>query len=97
MGQKIDSLEVKLGKLDRSPKKNWVEKAGGLPRYIEDIADSIHRKRGIPISSAIPIAIEQVKKWAAGGEGVNATTKAKAAKAVAQWEKLKAKSKAKGD
>lgn len=78
--------------LDRSPKKNWVEMAGRLPAYIEEIAKSIHEKRGMPISSAIPIAIATVKKWARGGDGVNPDTQAKAAKAVAEWEKLKASS-----
>lgn len=79
--------------LDRSPRKNWVEKAGDLPAYIREIARSIHEKRGMPLEQAIPIAIATVKKWAAGGDTVNPDTRAKAAKAVAQWEALKAKSK----
>lgn len=77
--------------LNRSPRKNWVEDAGELPPYIREIARSIERKRGMPLSQAIPIAIAQVKKWAAGGENVSAATRAKAAKAVAAWEALKAK------
>lgn len=81
--------------LDRSPKKNWVEKAGELPRYVREVARSIEKKRGLPLSSAIPIAISQITKWAAGGEGVEADTVAKAQKALAQWEALKAKNKAK--
>lgn len=79
--------------LDRSPKKNWVEKAGGLPPYVRKIARAIHEKRGIPLSEAISYAIGRLKKWAAGGDGVSAATQAKAAAAIAAWEKLKAKSK----
>ena len=81
--------------LDRSPKENWVDKAGGLPSYIERIAKHLHADRGMTISHAIAAAINRVKKWAAGGGGVSAATRAKAAKAVAQWEKMKAKTRAK--
>jgi hypothetical protein len=81
--------------LDRSPKKNWVEKAGGLPDYIERIAKHIHYEGGKEIGTAISMAISQVRKWAAGGEGVSAKTQALASKAIAAWEALKAKSKAK--
>lgn len=80
--------------LDSSPKKNWVEKSGGLPNYICKIARAIMRS-GKSKSSAIAIAISRTKKWAAGGDDVDADTRAKAAKAVAQWEALKAKNKAK--
>lgn len=82
------------GRLDRSPKKNWVENAGGLPKYIEDIALALERD-GMPLSRAIPTAISRVKKWAAGGDDVKADTRAKAAKALAAWEALKSKNKAK--
>jgi len=88
-------IELAKGRLDWSPKKNWVENAGGLPKYIEDIALALIRDHGMDRSKAISIAIGRVKKWAAGGGGVDADTKAKAAKAVAEWEKLKAKNKAK--
>lgn len=92
----VDALTLKLarGTLDRSPKKNWVENAGGLPAYIEKIAKSLHEKRGMTISRAIATAISRIKVWAAGGGGVDADTRAKAAKALAQWEALKGKSKA---
>jgi hypothetical protein len=43
---------------------------------------------------AIPVAINRVKQWARGGGGVKPDTVAKAASALAAWEKLKAKSKA---
>jgi hypothetical protein len=78
--------------LDEKPGKNWVEEAGGLPNYICRIARAIKRT-GKTTSQAIAIAVSRVKVWAAGGGGVNADTRAKAAKAVAQWEALKAKSK----
>lgn len=75
--------------LERAPGKsdNWVERAGGLPDYIERVAKHIHYEGGKEISRAIAMAISQVKKWAAQG-------KAEAVKAVAQWEALKARNKA---
>jgi hypothetical protein len=76
--------------LDSSPKKNWVENEGGLPDYICRIARAV-MKSGKSKSSAIAIAISRVKKWAGGGDDVDADTRAKAAKAVAEWEALKAK------
>lgn len=77
--------------LDKSPKVNWVEKAGGLPPYVRKLARGI-MKSGHDLSSAISIAISRIKVWAAGGGEVNADTRAKAVKALAQWEKAKAKS-----
>lgn len=79
--------------LDSSPRKNWVEENGGLPSYICRIAKAIMRS-GKSKSQAIAIAVNRVKKWAAGGSDVDADTRAKAVKAVAQWNKLKAKNKA---
>lgn len=82
--------------LDRNPgKSNWVEDQGGLPNYICEIARSIHRKRGLSISRSISIAVGAVKNWASGQGDVDADTRAKAAKAVAQWEAKKAKARAK--
>lgn len=76
--------------LDEKPGKNWVEGAGGLPEYICQIARAIKRS-GKSTSQAIAIAVSRVKKWATGA-GVDADTQAKATKALAQWEKLKANS-----
>jgi hypothetical protein len=84
-------VTLSRGLLDRSPKKNWVEESGGLPKYIEDIAHDLHTERGMSISRAIATAISKVKKWAAGGDDVKPDTRAKAAKAVAEWEALRAK------
>lgn len=97
MTSALERLEVKLaGRLDFSPKHNWVEDAGGLPKYIEDIAIALIRDHGMKREHAIPVAINRVKKWAAGGDDVKADTRAKAAAALAQWEALKVKNKAKG-
>lgn len=82
-----------VGTLDRSPKKNWIEAAGGLPHYIEEIAKDLVDK-GHPISRAIAIAVSRVKVWAATSK--NPDVKAKASVAVVEWEKLRAKSGAKG-
>lgn len=81
-------------------KDNWVERTGSggsggkLPNYICRIARAIMRS-GKGRSQAISIAVSRVKVWAAGGDDVTAKTRAKAAKAVAQWEAMKAKNKAK--
>lgn len=80
--------------LDSSPKKNWVEKAGGLPNYICHIAKGV-MKSGKSKSQAIAIAVSRCKVWAGGGSKVDADTRAKAAKAVAEWEALKGKNAAK--
>lgn len=75
-------------------KSNWVEAGGGLPSYIRRIAEHLHGQ-GHTVSQAIAIAVSQVKKWAAGGENVKPDTRAKAAAALAAWEGVKAKAKAK--
>lgn len=80
--------------LDSSPKTNWVERSGGLPDYICRIARAVMRS-GKSKSAAIAIAVSRTKKWAAGADNVDADTRAKAAKAVAEWEALKGKNKAK--
>lgn len=80
--------------LDSSPKKNWVENSGGLPNYICKIAKAV-MKGGKSKSAAIAIAVSRTKKWAAGGDDVDADTQAKAAAAVAEWNALKAKNAAK--
>lgn len=91
----VDLIVELAGRLDWSEKKNWVENAGGLPKYIEDIALALIRDHGYPRERAIATAISRVKRWAAGGDDVKADTKAKAAAALAQWEALKTKNKAK--
>lgn len=71
---------------------NWVQKNGGLPTYICEIAKSILESGKMSVSHAIATAVSRVKVWAAGGGGVSSTVQAKASAAVAAWEKLKAKS-----
>lgn len=78
-----------------SKTSNWVAKGGGLPAYVQHIAHDIMDKRGVPESKAIAIAIGVIKRWAAGGGTVDATTRAAAAKALAEWERLKAGAKLK--
>lgn len=87
--------EIELGRLNWSPRKNWVDMdKKGLPKYIEDIALAIIRGSGMPRERAIPIAINRVKRWAAGLDNVKPDTISKAIKALAEWEALKARAKA---
>ena len=82
---------AKKGTLDWSPTENWVDKSGGLPKFIEEIALALIRDHGMDRSRAIATAISRVKRWAAGGDGVKPDTVAKAQKAVSEWTKLKAR------
>jgi hypothetical protein len=90
------------GRLDWSPKKNWVEEEGGLPDFIERVAIHLIGK-GMPRARAIATAISTCKKWCATGEVhqwqgtqiINAGSRAQACAAVAQWEKMKASARAK--
>ena len=88
---KEDLQDIELGRLNWSPKVNWVEANGDLPKFITDVSIGIMRGTGYPRERAIPIAISRIKVWARGGGGVNADTVAKAAAALAAWESLKAK------
>ena len=84
-------LEVKLaGCTLGTPggKKNWVDETGGLPQYICEVAKDI-RDSGHSTSSAIAIAVGRVKVWAATSK--DATVRAKAAKALAEWNAKKAR------
>lgn len=81
-------------------KSNWVEKAGGLPKYIERIAKHLHSEKGMDVGRAIATAVNVVKKMCAAGDTnfpgkqqVNAGSQAQACAAVKQWESMKAKSK----
>lgn len=73
-----------------SPKKNWVERAGGLPRYIRMVAHAMMRK-GHPKSMAIGMAVGIVRNWAEGKGDVSPKVRAAAAKAIAEWEAKRAK------
>lgn len=70
---------------------NWVDKAGGLPPYVREVAREL-MKNGHTKSRAIATAISRIKMWAATSK--DPKVKAKAAKAIAQWEAMKVRSKA---
>jgi hypothetical protein len=75
--------------------KNWVTETrpgntGELPAYIQNIRNAIMRHQPDE-SRATAIAIGVVQNWASGRGGVKAEVKAAAAKALAEWEALRAK------
>lgn len=86
------------GQLNRSPLKNWVEKNGGLPTYINSIATAILRENPTwTISRVIATAVKAVKEicltgTAFGGKGtVRPAVRKAACTASKQWAALKAK------
>lgn len=93
----LDLVSEVYPDLERKPggPDNWVEKAGGLPDYIERIAKRLHYEKGMTISHAIATAVNTVKRWARMGKvakhgdpnqkRVSAKTAALAAAAVASW------------
>lgn len=99
MGRSVVSSRAFPG-LERKPggPDNWVEAAGGLPDYIERIAKHLHYERGYSISRAIAVAVNTVKRWAAGGtvtksgttKHITPATQAQAAAAVASWNAKRA-------
>lgn len=86
--------------LDRSPKKNWVDKAGGLPKLIERVAKHLHYEQGNAIDRAIATAVNWAKKMCSTGRAFGGKVKvgeraqAAACAAVGEWEKKKASAKA---
>lgn len=79
---------------------NWVEDVGGLPRYIKRISKHLRRK-GMREGHAIAVAVNVVKKMCATGDlnypgrqDANPISRAKACKAVAEWEAKKARARA---
>jgi hypothetical protein len=66
----------------------WGDKAAQLPAYIQSVAHALIRS-GHDESSAISMAVAAVKRWASGRGKVSPEVRAAAAKAVAEWEKLK--------
>jgi hypothetical protein len=69
-----------------------VQEEGGLPDFICRVARAIKRS-GKSTSQAIEIAVGRVRKWASGAGGVSAKTKAKAAAAIASWDKKRSSAK----
>jgi hypothetical protein len=76
-------------------KNLWGHAGWQLPAYIQHIANDL-RSNGMTESRAIATAVATVKRWAAGGGKVHPDTRAAAAKAVKEWEALKAKAAAAG-
>lgn len=82
------------GVCDTSPvgtpggRQNWVDKRDGLPAYVRAVAHAMRRK-GDSESTAIARAVAIIKRWAAGRDNVTPETRARAAKALAQWEAMK--------
>lgn len=83
-----DGLRHDFSPLGTSP--NWVTKVGGLPLFVRDVAHALMRERGMTESRAIATALGVMQNWASGRGKVSAKTRAKAAEALAQWERKKA-------
>lgn len=75
---------------DRSPKQNWIEKAGGTPAYIRAIRNALLRQ-GHSMGKATALAVGTVKNWASGQGNVSPATRVRAAAALAEWEAKKAR------
>lgn len=79
--------------------KNWITadkpgNTGQLPAYIQNVRNAIVRG-GKSVEQATAIAIGRIKKWAAGAGDVGAEVKTAAAKAIAEWNAMKARAKGK--
>lgn len=78
---------------------NWVEKSGGLPKFIKDMAKHIHAKHPEwDMSRCYAVAVAATKRMAATGDTnfkgvqqVGAKARARSSEAAAAWEALKAK------
>lgn len=86
--------------LDRSPKKNWVERVGGFGKrnWIYRAAKWLANTKGMSIGHAIATAINAAKKGCATGDlnwpgkqSVNMGSRAQMCAAVAKWESMKAR------
>lgn len=93
-----DELHQTRGRLNESPKQNWVDKVGGLPDYIDRIAVHLVGK-GMERGHAIATAVNAAKKMCATGDlnlpghqDVNPGSRAEACSAVQEWEAKKAQS-----
>ena len=84
-----------VAKSDDEVEKNWVEDVGGLPRYIKDIAKALMKTHGE--QGAYRLAVGIVKRWCRGEGEVSEKTRAKACKAVTEWEAKKARAHAKSE
>lgn len=78
---------------------NWITRSkpgntGELPAYIQNVRNAIMRE-GTPEGQAHAIAIGRVRAWAEGKGNVGAEVRAAAAKAIAEFDAMRAKSKVK--
>lgn len=71
----------------------WHHKNMQLPAYIQHVANDLIAS-GHPESEAVHMAVGLIQKWSRGGGNVTAETQAKAAAALAEWERLKVQAKA---
>lgn len=73
----------------------WKHKGWQLPALVQHVANDLIHERGMTESHAVEMAVGIVKNWAHGHDGhghkVHPDTQAKAIAAVAEWEKLKAR------
>jgi hypothetical protein len=78
---------------------NWVTRSkpgntGQLPAYIQNVRNAIMRS-GADESRATAIAVGRIRDWAEGKGKVSPEVRAAAAKAIAEWEAMRARSHAK--
>jgi len=78
---------------DLSPRKNWVEEEAGMPVYMRMVRNALLRN-GHDMQSATAIAVNAMKRWAAGGDDVHPQVQAAAAAALAEWDRKRAQAKA---
>ena len=109
-GEVLETLALKIGggqvTAEYSPTDqfNWVDDVGGLPKYIKKIADAVQKETGKSEGNSIAIAVNACKKMCKtgdlnfpGDQDVNPGSKAKACKAIEEWEAKKAEAKADND
>lgn len=95
-----DAVDQMLGKSEKTPYYSvthnplgteglWHYEGLQLPEYIQQVAHGI-MESGHDRASAIPMAINAIKRWAAGEGHVHPEVRAAARKALAKWNELKA-------
>lgn len=89
--------------LDWSPKKNFWDKVGGLPKYIASVATALIQDRGMDRGRAIATAKNRVEHWCTTGHDnnlkgnppVSKAVQAAACAAIAEWKTKLARAKTK--
>jgi hypothetical protein len=108
MGISVDAVKGHLAKAGTMAHEPTIGSKGNglfgmkgkqLPAYIQHVYNDMVQSGSKVGGSTYRKAVGIVQNWAAGHDGkgnkVSAATQAKAAKAIAEWEKLKAEAKAK--